>query len=54
MLLENVPNLLRHDKGDTFRTILAHLRKLGYDVYYDVLNASDYGVPQARKRVYMV
>ena len=54
LLLENVPNLLRHDKGETFRTIQSHLRKLGYDVYYDVLNASDFGIPQARRRVYMV
>jgi DNA (cytosine-5)-methyltransferase 1 len=54
LLLENVPNLLSHNKGSTFRTVQAHLRRFGYDVFHDVLNASDFGVPQARKRVYMV
>ena len=54
MILENVPNLLVHDKGETFRIIKAHLHGLGYDVAHEVLNASDFGVPQARRRLFMV
>ena len=54
MLLENVKNLTKHDKGKTLKVILNTLDKEGYDVFYEVLNASDYGVPQARKRVYFV
>ena len=30
------------------------LEELGYDVFHGILNASDYGVPQARKRIYLV
>lgn len=54
MLLENVPHLLTHDNGKTFRIVETQLRDLGYAVYYKILNASDFGVPQSRKRVYMV
>lgn len=50
-LLENVKNLMSHDKGNTFKTIVSHLKALGYNVYYKVLNALDYGVPQKRERV---
>ena len=54
LLLENVKNLGAHDKGRTLKTILASLSRLGYDVYHKVLNAADYGIPQARERVYIV
>lgn len=50
-MLENVRNLTAHDKGRTFKVIVAHLRKAGYDVHYKVLNALDYGVPQKRERI---
>jgi DNA (cytosine-5)-methyltransferase 1 len=54
-LLENVKGLLNHDKGNTFSTILSILEcDLGYKVYYKVLNAKDYGVPQNRERVIIV
>ena len=53
-LLENVPGLLSHDKGRTFYTILSALSELGYCVEWKVLNSKDFGVPQARKRVYIV
>ena len=52
--LENVPGLITHDKGNTFRTIISSLEELGYSVFYKILNAADYGVPQQRKRVYIV
>ena len=54
LLLENVPGLLSHDGGRTFATILSTLDDLGYDVAWQVLNSKDHGVPQSRKRVYIV
>ena len=54
LLLENVPGLLSHDKGRTFAAILSTLDDLGYDVAWQVLNSKDHGVPQSRKRVYIV
>ena len=53
MFLENVPGLLSHDKGRTFATILNALDEIGYDVSWTVLNSANFGVPQARKRVYI-
>jgi len=53
-LLENVPGLINHDKGNTFKVILESLDSSGYKVFYKVLNASEFGVPQQRKRIYMV
>ncbi len=50
-MLENVRNLTAHDGGRTFKVILSHLQKAGYDVHYKVLNALDYGVPQKRERI---
>ena len=54
LLMENVPGLLSHDKGRTFETILQTLDELGYDVAWQVLNSADFGVPQARKRVFII
>ncbi len=54
LLLENVPGLLSHDSGRTFAAILDALSELGYDVVWQVLNSKDFGVPQDRKRVYIV
>lgn len=58
-LLENVDGLVNHDKldkskpyGRTMEIILGRLEALGYKVTWKVLNASDFGVPQNRKRVY--
>ncbi|MFZ2154235.1 MAG: DNA cytosine methyltransferase [Candidatus Moraniibacteriota bacterium] len=53
-LLENVQGLVTHDNGDTFKTILKSLDEIGYEVFYQILNASNYGVPQQRKRIYIV
>ena len=54
LLLENVPGLLSHDKGRTFGTILAALDDLGYHVEWSVLNSKHFGVPQSRKRVFII
>ncbi len=54
-LLENVKHLKHHDKGRTFRIIKDVLTKdLGYQVYYKILNAKDFGLPQNRERIYVV
>jgi len=53
-LLENVSRLVTHDKGRTFKVILDKLTNLGYTVYCKVLNTIDYGLPQLRKRIYIV
>lgn len=54
VFLENVKNLTTHDKGNTFKVIVANLEKLGYTVSTRVLNAKDFGVAQNRERIIIV
>ena len=54
LLLENVPGLLNHAQGETFRTILTAIHELGYSLEWCCLNSADHGVPQQRRRVYIV
>lgn len=54
LIAENVMGLLSNDNGQTFKTILKTLNKLGYVNYYKVLDASYFNVPQIRKRVFIV
>ncbi len=53
-LLENVPGLLTHDSGNTYEVIEKTLKELGYSVDHKVLNSAEFGVPQQRKRIYIV
>ena len=60
-ILENVEGLVNHDKenpkdpiGRTLKTILQHLETLDYKVSWRVLNAKFFGVPQDRKRIYII
>lgn len=53
-LLENVKQLKGHDKGRTLQVILDHLKAAGYKIFYDVLRARDFGIPQNRERIYIV
>lgn len=55
-ILENVKNLISHDKGRTFKIIKNILtEKLGYVLYHKVLNTMDYAnIPQNRERVFLV
>lgn len=53
-ILENVKNLVRHDKGNTFRIIRRTLiSELGYEIFWKVIDAS-YFVPQHRERIIIV
>ncbi|MFC6585064.1 DNA (cytosine-5-)-methyltransferase [Sulfitobacter aestuariivivens] len=51
-LLENVKNLLSHDKGNTMRVILHALDELGYDVDHKVIDARSW-LPQHRERIFI-
>lgn len=53
-ILENVKGLLTHNKGKTFSYILEQLTACGYNVKYKIMQATDYGLPQIRKRLFMV
>lgn len=53
-ILENVEGLVNHDKGRTLEIIISKLLELGYKVNYRVLNSSNFGVAQDRKRIYIV
>jgi DNA (cytosine-5)-methyltransferase 1 len=53
-LLENVKNLMSHDKGNTFKVILQTLKdELGYEVHYKVIDGQHF-VPQHRERILIV
>ena len=49
-VMENVPNILSMGNGVVKESILSDFKSLGYEVRHQVLTASDYGVPQNRKR----
>lgn len=53
-IFENVTGMLSHDKGNTWKVIKDVFMALNYTIYYDVLNAKDYGIPQDRKRLFVV
>jgi DNA (cytosine-5)-methyltransferase 1 len=57
LVMENVPNLLRaktENKEFVIDIIRQEMEKLGYNVYVDVLSATDFGVPQIRKRLVVI
>lgn len=57
LMLENVDRLLKSpvsQRGRDFAIMLASLSDLGYIVEWRVINAADYGMPQRRKRVYIM
>ena len=54
-IFENVKGMLSHDKGRTWEIIKRTFENdCGYDVYYQVLNGKDYGIPQSRERLYCI
>lgn len=54
LLLENVPNLTRHNNGKTWRNICTKLDHLGYDIRSERLSPHMFGVPQKRERTFIV
>ena len=54
VLLENVRNLISHNKGQTFSYIIESLKKCGYEnIYYDIFNTEDFGLAQKRNRIFI-
>lgn len=54
VFMENVKNFATHDNGKTLQVIQKTMESLGYTFYQKVLNATDFGIPQKRERIYMV
>lgn len=53
-IYENVFGLYRHDKGRTWKIIKEIFDSLGYHYKYEVLDSRDYGIPQGRRRIFVV
>ena len=54
-IYENVKNLVGKEfKETTFKLFLTELEEYGYNTYWQVLNAKNYGIPQNRERVYLI
>lgn len=51
-ILENVPNMVSMDNGNFKKAVINYLDELGYFINVQVLTASDFGIPQRRKRVF--
>ena len=54
VVFENVPALVTHDGGNTFKTICSTMQDAGYTIAHKVIRCSDYGIPQMRKRVLLI
>ena len=54
LILENVPNLKRHNNGETWDSMEVALRRSGYDVSSKCLSPHRFGIPQIRERVYII
>lgn len=53
-VLENVARMMTHNDGKTLKEIVSKFLELGYEIKYEILNSSDYGVPQHRRRIFIV
>ncbi|MFC2161625.1 DNA cytosine methyltransferase [Acidobacteriota bacterium] len=53
IMMENVPGLLSMKSGETFRNILHAFHEFGYRTSYTILDSSDFGIPQKRKRLFI-
>ena len=54
IILENVPGLLTHNNGDTFNLIKLQIEKENYIISFKILKCCDYGIPQMRKRLFII
>lgn len=53
-IYENVKNIVGAKFKETFQMFLDELHEYGYNTYYKILNAKDFGIPQNRERVYLI
>lgn len=53
-IYENVKGLLNHDNGKTWKVVKSVFYSLGYDLYFQIMNSKDYGIPQHRERIFVV
>ena len=53
-IAENVPNLLGISQGECFRILLEKICELGYSMCWRVLNSAEFGIPQSRRRLFLV
>ena len=54
LIIENVPNIMRHDNGNTWQKVKNRLRDVGYDIESALLSPHMFGVPQLRERAIIV
>ena len=54
IILENVPNLETINGGKTLELILNEFKTIGYNLDYKIINSKDFGIPQDRKRLFIV
>lgn len=54
LIIENVPNIMRHDGGDTWKRVRQRLRDVGYDISSTLMSPHMFGVPQLRERAIIV
>ncbi len=54
LIIENVPNLIRHDEGKTWQKICQRLERAGYEIDFRLLSPHMFGVPQVRNRAVIV
>ena len=54
LIIENVPNIMRHDNGNTWQKVKKRLREVGYDIESALLSPHMFGVPQLRERAIIV
>lgn len=53
-ILENVRGIFSSNKGDDFRTITKDFEDSGYTIYWKIMDAANYGVPQFRQRLFLI
>jgi len=53
-IFENVKGLTTHDSGKTFEYVLSKFKELNYSIQYNILKATEYGIPQSRQRLFLI
>ncbi|MBM6616987.1 DNA cytosine methyltransferase [Bacillus suaedaesalsae] len=53
-IYENVQGLTKHDKGNTWEVVSGVFHSLGYKIYDKVLDSADFGIPQKRRRIFVI